>query len=45
MNNNLCSVIYFEFIFRYIVNMNCQESVEDIQDKIDKLQEENEEDD
>lgn len=41
----LAGTIVASISYNYIVNMNCQESVEDIEKKIAKLQEENEEED
>ena len=41
----LAGTIVASISYNYIVNMNCQESVEDIEEKIAKLQEENEEED
>ena len=41
----LAGTIVASISYNYIVNMNCQESVEDIEEKIAKLQEKNEEED
>ena len=41
----LAGTIVASISYNYIVNINCQESVEDIEEKIAKLQEENEEED